>query len=151
MAPNENLSQRRFALNNGSGEIPALGFGTSLSDRAQTRNAVKAAVKVGFRHLDAANLKRKRLCDLRAIDCFPVGQHCVVVRIAVDVVVISRADRGGQMRLAIEQDEERRSAIGKRNGRQGLRAEFLRSRGIDIFRIVQGLHQQPWRNALEFA
>ncbi|MDT5051028.1 MAG: hypothetical protein QOG75_6950, partial [Mycobacterium sp.] len=28
MAPNENLSQRRFALNNGSGEIPALGFGT---------------------------------------------------------------------------------------------------------------------------
>jgi diketogulonate reductase-like aldo/keto reductase len=58
MAPNENLSQRRFALNNGSGEIPALGFGTSLSDRAQTRNAVKAAVKVGFRHLDAAERYR---------------------------------------------------------------------------------------------
>jgi diketogulonate reductase-like aldo/keto reductase len=58
MAPNENLSQRRFTLNNGSGEIPALGFGTSLSDRAQTRNAVKAAVKVGFRHLDAAERYR---------------------------------------------------------------------------------------------
>jgi diketogulonate reductase-like aldo/keto reductase len=58
MAPNESLSQRRFALNNGSGEIPALGFGTSLSDRAQTRNAVKAAVKVGFRHLDAAERYR---------------------------------------------------------------------------------------------
>jgi diketogulonate reductase-like aldo/keto reductase len=58
MAPNVNLSQRRFALNNGSGEIPALGFGTSLSDRAQTRNAVKAAVKVGFRHLDAAERYR---------------------------------------------------------------------------------------------
>src|ERR1700738_2356460 len=58
MAANENLSQRRFALNNGSGEIPALGFGTSLSDRAQTRNAVKAAVKVGFRHLDAAERYR---------------------------------------------------------------------------------------------
>jgi diketogulonate reductase-like aldo/keto reductase len=58
MAPNENLSQRRFALNNGSGEIPALGFGTSLSDRTQTRNAVKAAVKVGFRHLDAAERYR---------------------------------------------------------------------------------------------
>src|SRR5277367_6204574 len=54
MAPNENLSQRRFALNNGSGEIPALGFGTSLSDRTQTRNAVK----VGFRHLDAAERYR---------------------------------------------------------------------------------------------
>jgi diketogulonate reductase-like aldo/keto reductase len=58
MAPNENLSQCRFALNNGSGEIPALGFGTSLSDRTQTRNAVKAAVKVGFRHLDAAERYR---------------------------------------------------------------------------------------------
>jgi diketogulonate reductase-like aldo/keto reductase len=58
MAPNENLSQRRLTLNNGSGEIPALGFGTSLSDRTQTRNAVKAAVKVGFRHLDAAERYR---------------------------------------------------------------------------------------------
>jgi diketogulonate reductase-like aldo/keto reductase len=58
MAPNENLSQCRLALNNGSGEIPALGFGTSLSDRTQTRTAVKAAVKVGFRHLDAAERYR---------------------------------------------------------------------------------------------
>ena len=54
----ENLSQHRFTLNNGSGEIPALGFGTSLSDRAQTANAVKAAVEVGFRHLDAAERYR---------------------------------------------------------------------------------------------
>ena len=58
MASNENLSQRRFALNNGSGEIPALGFGTSLSDNKKTRNAVKTAVEVGFRHLDAAERYR---------------------------------------------------------------------------------------------
>ncbi len=58
MASNENLSQHRFILNNGSGEIPALGFGTSLSDRNQTRNAVKTAVEVGFRHLDAAERYR---------------------------------------------------------------------------------------------
>ena len=58
MASNENLSQHRFVLNNGSGEIPALGFGTSLSDRSQTRNAVKTAVEVGFRHLDAAERYR---------------------------------------------------------------------------------------------
>jgi diketogulonate reductase-like aldo/keto reductase len=58
MAPNENLNQRKFTLNNGSGEIPALGFGTSLSDRTRTRDAVKAAVKVGFRHLDAAERYR---------------------------------------------------------------------------------------------
>jgi aldehyde reductase len=58
MASNEDLSQRRFPLNNGSGEIPALGFGTSLSDNTKTRGAVKTAVEVGFRHLDAAERYR---------------------------------------------------------------------------------------------
>ena len=58
MAPNEILSQRKFTLNSGSGEIPALGFGTSLSDNKKTRNAVKTAVEVGFRHLDAAERYR---------------------------------------------------------------------------------------------
>ena len=54
----EDLSQHKFPLNNGSDEIPALGFGTSLSDNTKTRNAVKAAVEVGFRHLDAAERYR---------------------------------------------------------------------------------------------
>ena len=58
MTSNEQLYQHKFPLNNGSGEIPALGFGTSLSDRNQTRNAVKTAVEVGFRHLDAAERYR---------------------------------------------------------------------------------------------
>jgi diketogulonate reductase-like aldo/keto reductase len=58
MASNENLSQHRFGLNNGSVEIPALGFGTSLSDRTKTHSAVKTAVEVGFRHLDAAERYR---------------------------------------------------------------------------------------------
>lgn len=58
MASHDNLSQHRFPLNNGRDAIPALGFGTSLSDRNQTRNAVKAAVQVGFRHLDAAERYR---------------------------------------------------------------------------------------------
>ncbi|OBF44723.1 dehydrogenase [Mycobacterium sp. 852002-50816_SCH5313054-b] len=52
------LSQHKFALNDGNGAMPALGFGTSLSDRSQTRNAVRAAVQVGFRHLDAAERYR---------------------------------------------------------------------------------------------
>ena len=50
MAPNENLGQHRFTVNDRHGEIPALGFGTSLSDRNQTRNAVRTAVEVGVRH-----------------------------------------------------------------------------------------------------
>src|ERR1700743_491752 len=50
-------STHRITLNNGN-QIPALGFGTSLSDNGRTREAVKAAVEVGFRHLDAAERYR---------------------------------------------------------------------------------------------
>ena len=74
MASNENLSQHGFVLNNGSGEIPALGFGTSLSDNRKTRNAVKTAVEVGFRHLDAAERYRNE-ADVGAAltDLFAAG------------------------------------------------------------------------------
>src|ERR1700756_1828356 len=58
MAPNEDLNQHKFVLNNGVGAIPALGFGTSLSDNTKTHGAVKTAVQVGFRHLDAAERYR---------------------------------------------------------------------------------------------
>ena len=50
--------RHRFTLNNGTGEIPALGFGTLLSDRTETRKATKAAVEAGFRHLDCAERYR---------------------------------------------------------------------------------------------
>ena len=58
MTSTENPNQLNFALNNGDGEIPALGFGTLVSDRAETRNATKAAVEAGFRHLDCAERYR---------------------------------------------------------------------------------------------
>jgi diketogulonate reductase-like aldo/keto reductase len=58
MATNDSLYLSGLTLNNGAGVIPALGFGTSLSDRGETRNAVKTAVEVGFRHLDAAERYR---------------------------------------------------------------------------------------------
>lgn len=58
MALNEDLNRVAFGLNDGVSRMPALGFGTSLSDRSKTRSAVTAAVKVGFRHLDAAERYR---------------------------------------------------------------------------------------------
>jgi len=58
MTLTDDLRQRRFPLNNGSGAIPALGFGTSLSDNTKTEAAVIAAVEAGFRHLDAAERYR---------------------------------------------------------------------------------------------
>ncbi len=54
----ENPRQHRFVLNNGAGDIPALGFGTLVSDRRETRAATKFAVEQGFRHLDCAERYR---------------------------------------------------------------------------------------------
>jgi len=50
----DNLRDTRIALNNGSGAIPALGFGTLIPDPVATRNATKAALEAGFRLLDTA-------------------------------------------------------------------------------------------------
>ncbi|OSC26992.1 dehydrogenase [Mycobacterium vulneris] len=58
MASIINPNQQTIALNDGRGHLPALGFGTSLSDNTKTRDAVKTAVEVGFRHLDAAERYR---------------------------------------------------------------------------------------------
>src|SRR5580658_8237197 len=47
-----------MARNNGSGAIPALGFGTLMPDPVATRTATKAALEAGFRQLDAAERYR---------------------------------------------------------------------------------------------
>jgi alcohol dehydrogenase (NADP+) len=48
----------KIPLNNGSGAIPALGFGTLYSDLAETRRATTAALKAGFRSYDCAERYR---------------------------------------------------------------------------------------------
>jgi alcohol dehydrogenase (NADP+) len=44
----------RLPLNNGSGHMPALGFGTLIPDPAVTITATKDALEAGFRHFDCA-------------------------------------------------------------------------------------------------
>ncbi len=58
MVEHDNLRYTKIALNNGSGAIPALGFGTLIPDPMATRTATKAALEVGFRLLDAAERYR---------------------------------------------------------------------------------------------
>ena len=48
------LRLKRLPLNNGSGQMPALGFGTLIPDAAETINATRDALEAGFRHLDCA-------------------------------------------------------------------------------------------------
>jgi diketogulonate reductase-like aldo/keto reductase len=47
-----------MALNNGSGAIPALGFGTLIPDPVATITATRAALEAGFRQLDASERYR---------------------------------------------------------------------------------------------
>src|ERR1700684_3430794 len=58
MLATDNLRDTRIALSNGSGAIPALGFGTLIPDPVATRNATKAALEAGFRLLDTAERYR---------------------------------------------------------------------------------------------
>ena len=54
----DHLRYTTLALGNGSGAIPALGFGTLIPDPIATKNATKAALKAGFRGLDTAERYR---------------------------------------------------------------------------------------------
>src|SRR3954468_18873206 len=58
MVERDNLRDTRIPLNNGSGAIPALGFGTLIPDPIATRAATRAALEAGFRLLDASERYR---------------------------------------------------------------------------------------------
>jgi alcohol dehydrogenase (NADP+) len=52
------LRLAKIPLNNGSGAIPALGFGTLIPDPIETKKATSEALRTGFRHLDCAERYR---------------------------------------------------------------------------------------------
>jgi len=52
------LRDTRFPLIHGTGEMPAVGFGTLFRDLSVTTQAVKAALEAGFRHFDCAERYR---------------------------------------------------------------------------------------------
>jgi alcohol dehydrogenase (NADP+) len=58
MLESSDFRTTRMALNNGSGHMPALGFGTLIPDPAVTITATRAALEAGFRHFDCAERYR---------------------------------------------------------------------------------------------
>ena len=54
----DTLRYTKMRLNNGSGAIPAVGFGTLIHDPLATKEATKTALEVGFRHFDCAERYR---------------------------------------------------------------------------------------------
>src|ERR1700744_1949559 len=58
MTNHDTIRYSRIPLNHGSGTIPAVGFGTLIPDPVATKQAVKTALEVGFRHFDCAERYR---------------------------------------------------------------------------------------------
>ena len=58
MAAPDTLRYTKFPLNNGSGAIPAVGFGTLIPDSVVTKQATLAALEAGFRQFDCAERYR---------------------------------------------------------------------------------------------
>jgi alcohol dehydrogenase (NADP+) len=54
MTGSSDLRMARIPLNNGSGHMPALGFGTLIPDAAVTITATRDALEAGFRHFDCS-------------------------------------------------------------------------------------------------
>jgi alcohol dehydrogenase (NADP+) len=61
MTESSDLRLTRMPLNNGSGHMPALGFGTLIPDKALTITATRDALEAGFRHFDCAERYRNEL------------------------------------------------------------------------------------------
>ena len=58
MSDADSLRYTKILLNNGSDEIPALGFGTLIPDPVVTKEAVRNSLRVGFRQFDCAERYR---------------------------------------------------------------------------------------------
>jgi diketogulonate reductase-like aldo/keto reductase len=58
MATADMLRYQTIPLNDGTGTIPAVGFGTLIPDPVATKKAVKMALEVGFRQFDCAERYR---------------------------------------------------------------------------------------------
>jgi alcohol dehydrogenase (NADP+) len=58
MSDLDSFRHTTIPLAHGTGAIPAVGFGTLIPDREKGRAAIRTALEVGFRHLDAAEAYR---------------------------------------------------------------------------------------------
>jgi diketogulonate reductase-like aldo/keto reductase len=73
MTTSDTLRDTRIPTH-GSGAIPAVGFGTLIPDPLATKQAAKAALEAGFRHLDCAERYRNEAAGGEAIqESFKAG------------------------------------------------------------------------------
>ena len=74
MAPPNALRYTRIPLNNGSGAIPAVGFGTLIPDPLATKQATETALEVGFGISIVPNATAMRKRSARRCSTFRAGR-----------------------------------------------------------------------------
>ena len=75
MATGDTLRYTKVPLVHGSGAMPALGFGTLIPDPVATKQAIKTALEVGFRHFDCAERYRnEEVVGAAMQEVFKVGK-----------------------------------------------------------------------------
>lgn len=107
MTPIESLRCTTVPLRYGSGAVPALGFGTLIPDPLVTANAVRAALRTGFRHLDCAERYRN---EQNVGDVLREALQAGAVRrsdIFVTTKLWNNNHRPDRVRLAFEASRER--------------------------------------------
>jgi diketogulonate reductase-like aldo/keto reductase len=74
MTTHDAIRYTKIPLAHGSGELPAVGFGTLIPDPVLTKKAVKTALETGFRHFDCAERYRNEAAIGQAMqDVFKAG------------------------------------------------------------------------------
>src|SRR5208282_5935126 len=78
MSDTDGLRYTKIPLNNGSDEIPALGFGTLIPDPIATKDATKAALEAGFRQFDCPERVRPAFeASLRRLQLDYIDLYCI--------------------------------------------------------------------------
>ena len=91
MNSSSDLRMTRIPLNHGAGDMPALGFGTLISDPAVTITATRDALEAGFRHFDCAERYRNEREVGQALQ-----EGLSAVRLARDDIFVTSVARLGE-------------------------------------------------------
>jgi diketogulonate reductase-like aldo/keto reductase len=98
---------RSFKLNSGY-SIPAVGLGTWQSGPNEVKEAVAAALKIGYRHIDAAAVYGNEAEVGQGIKASGVDRKDVFVRILPHEIVMNMADISIDYRKALEHRSQSR-------------------------------------------
>ena len=99
------LRDRKLPLRGGTGTMPVLGFGTLIPDAAETRQATRTALDVGFRHIDCAerygNEEHVGTAIREALQAGSITRGDLLLRPSCGTTIIARSASNPHSRRAL--------------------------------------------------